>query len=256
MNLTPDSFYSESRTSELDDIETKVQSMLDQGMDILDLGAASSRPGAPILSPEEELSRLTPVLAQIVKAFPSLPISVDTLHWEVAERSISAGAAMINDISGGRYDDRMLDGVSSNDVVYCCMHMKGIPSTMTTMAEYQDVLTEVIAYFTERMARCCALNITDLILDPGFGFAKTSEHNYRLLRNLEHICSLGLPVLAGISRKRMVYGNLDSSPEEALNGTTALHMLALEKGASILRVHDVKEAKECVTLFKLYHEAE
>jgi dihydropteroate synthase len=252
LNLTKDSFYSGSRASDSEDILTRVETMLEEGMDILDIGAASSRPGAPILSTEEELSRLIPVLEIIVKSFPDLPISVDTLHWKVAENAISAGAAMINDISGGTYDDDMLVGVSGHNVAYCCMHMKGTPSTMISMAEYQDVLTEVIAYFTERVARCSALGITDLILDPGFGFAKTSEHNYHLLRNLEHICSLGLPVLAGISRKRMIYGNLKSRPVEALNGTSALHMLALEKGASILRVHDVKEAKECVTLFKLY----
>lgn len=256
LNLTTDSFYMGSRATDKREILFRVEKMLDEGMDILDLGAASSRPGAAILSSDEELSRLMPAIEAVLSAFPDLPISVDTLHWKVADQVVSAGAAMINDISGGLYDPEMLTGISKLEVAYCCMHMKGTPETMNSMAIYEDVLIEVIDYFTERIAHCTALGITDLIVDPGFGFAKTSVQNYRLLKNLEHLCTLGLPVLTGISRKRMIYGNLNISPEEALNGTTAFHMLALEKGTSLLRVHDVKEAEECISLFKIYRESE
>lgn len=253
INLDPESFYSGSRSKGIKDSLDRVSSMIHEGADIVDIGAASSRPGAAIIEPDQEWARLKDVLIEIRKAFPNIPISIDTPHWTVAAQSIQEGADLINDISGGEADADMIPQMGKTDIPYICMHMKGTPSTMQSEAHYKDVVTEVIAYLHEKMIRCRESGIKSLILDPGFGFAKNSSQNFNLLKELSHVKSLACPLLIGVSRKRMVYGSLDISPEEALNGTTALHMAALERGANILRVHDVKEARECIKLFSLLH---
>jgi dihydropteroate synthase len=251
LNLDTESFYAGSRVKGIDAALSKVAQMQKEGLDILDIGASSSRPGAPIIAAEEEWTRLKDTLSEIKNNFPKLYMSIDTLHWSVAERCLDQGVDLINDISGGTFDAEMISGIGLRKTPYICMHMKGTPATMQRAAQYTDVLTEVIAYLSERVQTCRAAGIEQLILDPGFGFGKTSLHNFELLQGLGDIASLGCPLLVGISRKRMIYGNLDGNPEEALNGTTALHMAALERGADILRVHDVKEATECIKLFSL-----
>jgi dihydropteroate synthase len=251
LNLDHESFYEGSRVKGIDAALARITQMQRDGLDILDIGASSSRPGAPIIPADEEWKRLKDILPEIKNTFPELYMSIDTLHWSVAERSLDLGVDLINDISGGTFDASMIPGIGKSKAPYICMHMKGTPATMQRDAQYENVLTEVIEYLSERIQTCRKAGIEQLILDPGFGFGKTSAHNFELLQGLSDITSLGCPLLIGISRKRMIYGNLVSSAEEALNGTTALHMAALERGADILRVHDVKEAKECIKLFSL-----
>ncbi len=249
LNVTPDSFFDGGKHKDETTIINQVETMLKAGATFIDIGGYSSRPGAADVNEAEELSRVLPVVKLILKHFPETLISIDTFRSKVAEQSIKAGAAMINDISAGKLDDAMLSTIGKLGVPYIMMHMKGNPKTMQQQTDYNDLEKEVVSYFAERIAEAHAKKINDIIIDPGFGFAKTIEQNYELLNNLELLNILDKPILAGMSRKSMIYKTLNTTSEYALNGTTALHMVALQKGVSILRAHDVKEAMECVTLF-------
>ncbi len=249
INITPDSFYDRSRLQSTKVILSAVELMLNDGATFIDIGGYSSRPGANDITEDKELERVIPVIEAIMKTFPEALISVDTFRSQVAKRAIEAGAALVNDISAGHLDDTMMATVSTLRVPYIMMHMKGNPRTMQKQASYEDMIKEILSYFAERITLAHSHQINDIIIDPGFGFSKTLEQNYELLNNLDLLKMADKPILAGVSRKSMIYKLLKSSPEEALNGTTALNMIALEHGASILRVHDVKEAVECVTLF-------
>ena len=249
INITPDSFYEGSRHREMNDILKQVDRMMEQGADLIDIGGYSSRPGADDIPLQEELDRVIPVIRNVANKFPRVRISVDTFRSDVAGQALDNGAAMINDISAGLLDDAMMDVVSRYQVPYVMMHMKGTPQTMRSLNQYNDLITEIIHYFSERIQRANELGINDLIIDPGFGFAKNIYQNFELLKRLSHLEHLELPLLIGVSRKSMVHKTLGIKPEEALNGTTALNMLALDRGASILRVHDVKEAVECCKLY-------
>lgn len=249
LNITPDSFFDGGQYKNETEIINKTESMLNAGASFIDIGGYSSRPGADFVSEDEELHRVIPVIELILKHFPETLISVDTFRSRVAEQSIKAGAAIINDISAGKLDKSMLTIVGKLGVPYIMMHMKGNPKTMQQQTNYKDLIKEIVSYFSERIAKAHDVKINDIIIDPGFGFAKTLEQNYELLKQMELLEMLDKPILAGISRKSMIYKSLNTTPENALNGTTALHMVALQKGASILRVHDVKEAMECITLF-------
>ncbi len=248
LNLTPDSFFDGGRYRSDQAILDQVQKMLADGATFIDLGAYSTRPGAPYVTEDEELTRILPVVEGISKAFPSVLISIDTFRSNVAKRCIEAGAAMINDVSAGKLDENMFATIAALGVPFVMMHMKGDPGTMQQHTQYTDLHQEMLFYFSERVAKARALGICDLIIDPGFGFAKTMPQNYQILKNLELLGILNLPILVGLSRKSMIYNTLGTNAENALNGTTALNMVALGKGASILRVHDVKEAQQCVQL--------
>jgi dihydropteroate synthase len=250
INLTPDSFFSDSRKPAVDDAVAQAGHMLAEGATFLDLGAYSSRPGAEDISIQEETDRLLPVVEAIVAAYPDAILSIDTFRAQVAEAAIQAGAHIINDISGGQLDADMFATMARLQVPYILMHMKGTPQNMVQLAHYVDVFTEVFDYFVQRYETLRQMGVHDVILDPGFGFAKKAEHSYTLLNRLNDFDMLELPVLAGVSRKRMIYGLLGSSAQDALNGTTVLNTIALTKGASILRVHDVKEAVEAVKLWE------
>jgi len=249
LNVTPDSFFDGGKYKDEKSILNQVETMLKNGATFIDIGGYSSRPGADDVSEDEELNRVIPVIEIILKHFPETLISVDTFRSEVAKKSIEAGAALINDISAGKGDDKMLSTIGQLGVPYIMMHMKGNPKTMQQHAKYEDVVKEVISYFAERIAAAHAEKINDIIIDPGFGFAKNAIQNYELLNNLALLKVLDKSILAGVSRKSMIYKTLNTTPDRALNGTTALHMVALQKGASILRVHDVNEAMECITLY-------
>lgn len=248
INLTPDSFFAGSRKPVVDDAVKQAEKMLKEGATFLDLGAYSSRPGADDISVQEEMDRLLPVVEGVAKNFPNAVLSIDTFRSMVAEAAISTGAHVINDISGGQLDEKMFATVAKLKVPYILMHMKGNPKTMTELANYDDVFNEVVDYFTVRIHQLRQLGVNDIIIDPGFGFAKKPEHGYALLKRLNEFQQLGLPILAGVSRKKMIYGTLGITADEALNGTTVLNTIALVKGASILRVHDVKEAVEAIKL--------
>jgi dihydropteroate synthase len=249
LNVTPDSFFDGGKYKDEVQIIHQVDFMLKNGATFIDVGGYSSRPGADFVSEDEELNRVIPVIELILKHFPETLISVDTFRSKVAAQSIKVGAALINDISAGKLDDAMLATIGQLSVPYIMMHMRGNPKTMQLKTDYKDLVKEVISYFAERIATAHTEKINDIIIDPGFGFAKNIRQNYELLNHLDLLQSLDKPILAGISRKSMIYKTLDISSENALNGTTALHMVALQKGASILRAHDVKEAMECITLF-------
>lgn len=248
INVTPDSFYDGGNTTSIKTAIKQAEQMLNDGAMFLDIGGYSSRPNATNISEEEEISRVTPVISEIVKKFPNALLSIDTFRSEVAKKAIEAGACIINDISGGTLDSNMLKTVAQLQVPYIAMHMKGTPQNMTSKADYENITKEVIFHFTKILDETKKQGINDVILDPGFGFAKAAAHSFELLNNLELLQSLNTPILAGISRKSMIYKTLNISAKEALNGTTALHMVALQKGANILRVHDVKEAVECIKL--------
>jgi len=222
--------------------------MLNEGAHFIDIGAYSSRPGAEHVSEEEELRRMMPILELILKEFPDALLSIDTFRSKVASQSLQIGAAMINDISAGHLDSAMMATVAKHKVPYIMMHMRGTPQTMKTLTDYDDFIKDIRYYFSERVSAARAHNINDLIIDAGFGFAKNIQQNFQLLAHFELFQTFGLPLLAGLSRKSMIYKTLKTDAENALNGTTALHMVALQKGASILRVHDVKEAQECILL--------
>ncbi|MXV17127.1 dihydropteroate synthase [Hufsiella ginkgonis] len=251
LNLTPDSFYDGGRNNTAALAIERAGQMLADGAAILDLGAYSSRPGAADISTGEEILRLLPVLRALVKAYPRAIISVDTFRSEVAQAAIGEGAHIINDISGGSLDPQLFETVARLKVPYVLMHMKGTPQNMVQHAHYHDLFDEIFTCFTERLFQLGELGVTDILIDPGFGFAKTPEQSYRLLSMLEQFKAFGHPVLAGLSRKSMIYKKLGVTAAEALNGTTVLNTIALQKGANILRVHDVKEAAEAIKLVSL-----
>ncbi|WP_422108086.1 dihydropteroate synthase [Winogradskyella sp.] len=249
LNVTPDSFYDGGQYKDETSILSQVEIMLSDGSTFIDVGGYSSRPGADVVSEDEELNRVVPVIELILKHFPEAIISTDTYRSKIARQSIEAGASLINDISAGHLDKAMISTVGELNVPYIMMHMRGNPKTMQQQTNYEDLVKDINFYFAERIAKAHAEKINDIIIDPGFGFAKTLEQNYELLHKMELLQIADKPILAGVSRKSMIYKTLDTTAEHALNGTTALHMVALQKGAKILRVHDVKEAVECVTLF-------
>ena len=248
LNLTPDSFYDGGVHNEINKIEDHVNKMVNDGMDILDIGGYSSKPGAKNISVDEELSRVIPILKHIRKIFPELVISIDTFRSKIASASLNEGADIVNDISGGTLDKNMMSIVAKNNCPYILMHMQGNPQNMQNDPSYENVTLEIIQYLAQRIKIAHDNNIVDIIVDPGFGFGKTLEHNFEILNNLEKFNVLDTPILAGFSRKSMIYKTLKTSSEKALNGTSSLNTIALTKGAKILRVHDVKEAKECIIL--------
>ncbi len=249
LNLTPDSFFEGSRVStDKKSVLVEAEKKIKEGADFLDLGGYSTRPGARDISIEEEISRVIPAISEIKLNFPDTLISVDTFRSQVAKAAVEAGAELVNDISAGNLDSEMLPLLAKLGVPYIAMHMKGSPQTMQQETTYSDLVPEVLAYFGNKVEQFRKFGIKDVIIDPGFGFAKTREQNFELLRNLRSLKRLGLPVLVGVSRKSMIYKTLEISANEALNGTTALNMFALLQGADILRVHDVKEAKETIEL--------
>ncbi len=253
VNVTPDSFYSESRNVTSGKILCAVEKILNDGGKIIDLGAYSSRPSADHVETDEELRRLSYALDIIRKNFPDIIISVDTFRADVARFVVeNYGVAMINDISGGTLDERMFETVADLQVAYVLMHMRGVPATMQQHTEYSNVTAEVLHFLETRLNALRRLGVNDVVIDPGFGFAKTLEQNYMLLKDLACFSELNAPLLVGVSRKSMIYNLLGTDPQHALNGTTAVNMLALTGGASILRVHDVKEAVETVRIFEQY----
>ena len=250
LNLTPNSFFDGGKYNDEKAILTQVQKMLDQGATFIDVGAYSSKPNADFVSEEEELQRLIPVIELLVNTFPEILISVDTFRSKVAENAIEAGAVLINDISAGSLDENMMQTVAKLQVPYIMMHMKGTPNTMQSLTQYDDIFQEIMFYFAEKIQLARSFGISDLIIDPGYGFAKTTEQNFELMHKSEILKHLKLPILVGISRKSMIYKTLKNTAQEALNGSTALNAFALMKGASILRVHDVKEAVETIALYE------
>ncbi len=248
LNLTPDSFYDGGKYGDIDAAISQVEVMLSDGATFIDVGAYSSRPGATDISVEEEERRLIPVVRQLVTTFPEIVISVDTFRASVAKKAIEAGAAIVNDISAGMLDDDMMAVVGALQVPYIMMHMRGTPQTMKQLTTYDNFLKEVMYYFSERVAVAKSHKINDLVIDPGFGFAKTTAQSFELLNNLDLLEAFEVPVLAGVSRKSMIYKTLDVTADNALNGTTVLNTVAISKGARILRVHDVKEAMEVISL--------
>ena len=251
LNLTPDSFYANSRISSIDQALRATESFINEGASFIDIGAYSSRPGAADVSADEELDRLVPVVEAIAKTFPETFISIDTFRAKIAHETIGAGAHLINDIAAGNLDVAMFETVAKLQVPYIMMHMMGTPQNMQQDPSYANVTAEVYQYFEEKYASLNALGIKDIIIDPGFGFAKTVSHNYELLQQLQVLNSFNLPVLVGFSRKSMITKVLNTTAADALNGTSVLNTIALLKGASILRVHDVKEAVECIKLVEL-----
>lgn len=250
LNVTPDSFFDGGNYKSDADFLNQTEKMLVEGATFIDVGAYSSRPNAEFVSENEELLRLIPVVSAVSKRFPEAILSADTFRAVVADEAIVNGVAIINDISAGLLDDNMLEIIGKHAAPYIMMHMRGTPQTMTTQTNYNDIVLEMIRYFSERIAAARKHGINDIIVDPGFGFAKTGAQNYEVLQKLDLFQTLGLPVLSAVSRKSMIYKVLETNAKEALNGTTVLNTISLLKGAKILRVHDVKEAMECVKLVK------
>ncbi len=254
LNVTPDSFYAPSRVPDEQAVVERAGQMLEEGATMLDVGGYSSRPGAVDIPMEEELSRVVPAIRQIKHHFPQAIISVDTFRAEVARQALEEGAMIINDISGGLQDAGLIALATEKQVPVICMHMRGTPQTMMEQTQYANLMEELLTYFHQRIAVLQHAGVTDIVIDPGFGFAKTTEQNFEILSRLELLHLTEKPLLVGLSRKSMIWKTLQVSPEEALNGTTALHMTALMKGASILRVHDVRAAAETIRLFvKIYN---
>lgn len=250
LNVTPDSFYSDSRTPDEAHITERARQMMDEGADMIDIGGYSSRPGADDVTPEEEMDRLRRGLRIVRKLYPEVPVSVDTFRADVARMCIEEeGADIINDISGGMMDRQMFRTVARLGVPYILMHMQGIPATMQVAPHYDNLRREVMLYFAERIDRLCQMGAKDIIVDPGFGFGKTLEHNYELMNHLEDFAVFNLPLLVGISRKSMIYKLTGGTPQTSLNGTTVLNTISLVKGAHILRVHDVKAAAEAKQIY-------
>jgi dihydropteroate synthase len=249
LNVTPNSFFDGGKYNDESQLLIQIEKMLTDGATFIDVGAYSSKPSAEFVSEEEELGRIIPAVQLILKHFPEALLSIDTFRNEVAKACIENGAAIINDISAGSLDSEMLGVIAKYKVPYIMMHMRGTPQTMQSMTHYEDIVKEMLFYFSEKINKARSLGINDLIIDPGFGFAKMIDQNYEVLRKTELFQLLELPLLIGISRKSMIYKTLNSSAKEALNGTTVLNTIALTKGANILRVHDVKEAVECVQLW-------
>lgn len=251
LNVTPDSFYGKSRKQSDEEIATRVRSVLQEGGSMIDIGAYSTRQGAADVPVETEMSRLRHGLGILRREAPDAIVSVDTFRADVARMCVEEyGVQIVNDISGGELDDRMFDTVARLGVPYILMHIKGNPQNMQDNPQYDDLMCEMLVYFGSKVQRLHEMGVKDIILDPGFGFAKTLDHNYELMNRMEDLKVLGLPLLVGVSRKSMIYRLLGTSPDEALNGTTALHAMSLLKGASILRVHDVREAVETVEIVK------
>jgi len=248
LNVTPDSFSDGGKYDTTEAAVNQALQMLKDGADILDIGGYSSRPGADEVSIQQELDRVVPVIKELVRHTDAI-LSVDSFRSEVAKQAVAAGAHIVNDISAGEDDEAMLNTVAELGVPYIAMHKQGTPKTMQHDPRYANVVTDVLAYLSAKKEECMAAGIQDIILDPGFGFGKTEQHNYELLKNFETFQALGVPLLAGVSRKSMIYKLLGIMPQEAVNGTTFLHAFALQGGAAILRVHDVKEAKECIELY-------
>lgn len=249
LNVTPNSFYDGGKHKEINSIIHQVDKMLSEGADFIDIGAYSSYfVSFEFVSEEEEIKRLVPILKSLVETFPNIVLSVDTFRANVAKAAVENGVAMVNDISAGFLDDKMLETVAQLKVPYIMMHMRGNPQTMQSLTDYNDIVKEMIFYFSERIQKARSYGISDIVIDPGFGFAKTLEQNYEVLHKMELFEMLELPILVGVSRKSMIYKVLENSPQEALNGTSVLNTIALQKGAKILRVHDVKEAVECIKL--------
>jgi len=251
LNITPDSFYSNSRTKSIDEALAKTAQYLTEGATFIDIGGYSSRPGAKDISEQEEIDRLVPVVASLSEAFPEAIFSIDTFRAKVAEATIQAGAHIVNDIASGDMDELMFETVARLQVPYMIMHMQGTPQNMQQNPVYENVTLEVVDYLAKKVAELKALHIHDVIIDPGFGFGKTIAHNYELLNQMEAFRVFKLPVLVGFSRKGMIYKTLGTTAAEALNGTSVLNTIALQKGAGILRVHDVREAVECVRLVEM-----
>lgn len=248
LNVTPDSFYDGHRYQSPDQALRQTEKMLSEGADFIDIGGYSSRPGATDIPEAEELSRVLPVIRQLVKRFPEINLSIDTFRSEVARQALAEGANLVNDISGGDRDPRMAETVAEHQVPYILMHMRGTPQNMNQLTDYSNLTKEIVDSLHPKIYHFTQLGIKDLVVDPGFGFAKTVAQNFELLTNLERLSILQRPLLVGLSRKSMIWRTLNIKPDEALNGTTALHMVALLKGVSILRVHDVAEAKQCIAL--------
>ena len=255
LNVTPDSFFEESRINSVDAALQQAEKMIYEGVKILDIGGHSTRPGAEPVSEKEEINRVVPIIEALNKRFPTLIISIDTYHSEVALAAIKAGACIVNDISAGSLDPEMIDCVSSLKVPYICMHMKGSPEHMQNNPTYDNLIKKLLDFFIDKIEQCKKAGIKDIIIDPGFGFGKTIQQNFILLKQLSVFKMLDKPILAGLSRKSMVYKTLDVDVTSALNGSTVLHTIALQQGASILRVHDVKEAMQAVTLFTAFDKA-
>ncbi|HSU50070.1 MAG TPA: dihydropteroate synthase [Segetibacter sp.] len=254
INVTPDSFYAGSRRTFLDDILREAEKMLRDGATILDIGGESTRPGSEEIPLDEELARVIPAIEGICKRFPQSIISVDTYHAAIAAKAVQAGAAIVNDISSGSLDSEMISTVASLQVPYVAMHMKGTPKTMNKLASYDDVVLDVLDFFIKKSEECRQAGIKDVIVDVGFGFAKTISHNLTLLKKLSILKILEKPILVGLSRKATIYKTLETTPENALNGTTVLNTIGLQNGANILRVHDVKEAMEAIKLIGALNE--
>ena len=252
INTTPNSFYSQSRLQEQDAILKQVEQFLSEGATFIDIGGHSTKPGADWVPEDEELDRTVPVIEAIVQRFPEARVSIDTFRSRVAQQCVEAGAALVNDVSGGNLDEQMFETVARLQVPYILMHMQGTPKTMQQNPTYEDVTREIIQELSAKIEDLRLRHVPDLVIDPGFGFGKTLDHNFQLLRQLSVFRNLGLPVLVGLSRKSMIKKALGVPPEEGLNGTTVLNTLALEQGASILRVHDVKPAAEAITLWQHY----
>lgn len=249
LNCTPDSFYDGGKYKSENDVLNQVEKMLEDGATFIDIGAYSSKPNAVFVSEKEEENRLLPIIDLVLKNFPQTIISVDTFRSEIAKKAVENGVAIVNDISAGTLDSQMMSVVAKLQVPYIMMHMKGTPQTMQSLAQYENIVKEMMFYFSEKVSEARSFGINDIIVDPGFGFAKTLEQNFEIMQKLELFQMLDLPILVGISRKSMIYKTLDTTSEHSLNGTTFLNAIALQKGAKILRVHDVKEAVECVKLF-------
>jgi dihydropteroate synthase len=253
INVTPDSFYEGSRVTEENMLLKQAEKMISEGASILDIGGMSSRPGAEIIEEKEELERVIPAVKSIIKHFPEAVISIDTLRSNVARTCVSEGAKMVNDITAGRFDDKMFETIAElKNIPYIVMHMKGeTPKTMQKQAKYDDIALEILDFFIERVGILRGLHVRDIIIDPGFGFGKTIEHNFELLKKIHVFKMLEVPILAGLSRKSMIWKTLNITPEEALNGTSVCNLLALQQGAKILRVHDVKEAMQTIKLYRM-----
>jgi dihydropteroate synthase len=250
LNVTPDSFYSGSRLVGMDELNIRIEQMISDGVTIVDVGGFSSRPGADDVSIQDELERVIPVINEIHRNHPELLISIDTFRSSVAKAAIEAGASMINDISGGEMNKDIYSVAAESRVPYVMMHMRGTPSTMQSLTDYDNLLKDILEYFSIKIQKARAAGIKDIIIDPGFGFSKELSQNFEMLNNLEMFQMYDLPILAGLSRKSMIYKTLETTPKDSLNGTTAINSIALMKGARILRVHDVKEAKETIRLLK------
>lgn len=250
LNVTPDSFFDGGRYTRQDALLRQAEQMLKEGAAILDIGGMSSRPGAELISVEEELQRVLPAIEALHQTFPQALLSIDTIRGRVAEEAVGTGAAIVNDISAGAFDESMYPTVARLQVPYILMHMKGSPKTMQDNPDYEDVVQTVLDFFIAEVGKLRALDVHDIVLDLGFGFGKTVEHNYQLLKQMHLFKILDLPLLAGLSRKSMINKVLKTKPEQALNGTTALNMVALQQGAKILRVHDVRPAMEAVKLWQ------